>query len=227
MGLFDLSGANQKSAALVSNPISDQLHPVPEKVTLSEHEKAELTVQRVSLQDMAQISALPYAWNSDIKKVIGPSTQPFAYMDIIESNVDVACEALGKVNAALHDAYALSSYLPCDLQIPIKDIQFTPRENKSYSKIICTPHTFTGRIAKYPAHLTFMTDFPVDGDSTHGELYYGRSGNVEKANIYFWRSHNGYFFYLSMLKGEFTVCKIESTVAADDNQVAAIIYKVP
>ena len=196
------------------------------KGELIDSDKKEVVVNAVTLEDMKQFSQLPFVWNSSIKKVIGPSTKPYAYMDIIDENVDVVVDELEDMNVELLCVHHLSPLIPIILQIPTWDVLIKPQKQGSYSKIICTPHTFTGRISKYPASLYFTTALNVAGaDTTHGELHYDRSGRVAKAKICFWRSGVGYFVHFQMINEEITVSKIESTITMDDRGLPSVIYK--
>ena len=180
MGLYDF--LKRKNAASQSLHQDRQVaySPPPDSAVLTKHQIEEVVVWRTSLQDMMPYTSLPYVWDNDIQKVIGPSIQPYAYMDITGANVRTAKDALGEINNLLAEALFLPDLIPCRLQIPISDIVFAPRMAKSYSKIVCTPHTYTGKRSKYPFHLLFMTDLLLDEDSTHGKLYYGQSGKIEK-----------------------------------------------
>lgn len=196
------------------------------KGELVNHDKQEVMVNMVTLEDMKQFKLLPFEWNCDIRKVAGPSVKPYAYMDIIGKNVDTIVDELKDMNVRLLNVHHLSPLIPMILQIPIWDVLIEPRTQGSYSKIMCTPHTFTGRISKYPVSLHFVTELHVpDIDTTHGELFYDRNGKVAKAKICFWRNHDGYFVYFKIINGELAVVKIESTVTMDDRGLPSVIYK--
>lgn len=194
---------------------------------MTQHEKEVATVTRVCIEDMRLFPALPFVWDSPIQKETRPSTKPYAYMDISETNVPTACDTLLQMNALLWNIHALSELLPHELQIPIGETLFTPQAGQAYSKIICTPHTLTGRRSKYPASLLFMTPLQLDTDATHGELFYGQTGNVEKGRICFWRSRTGYFIHLQTISSTLTISKIETTAVLDDRRLPATIYRYP
>lgn len=196
------------------------------KAELIDHDKQEVTVKLVTLDDMKQFTSLPFEWNCEIKKVTGPSTKPYAYMDIVGANVEIAENELENINTELLCVHRLSPLIPTILQIPTGKVLLSPREKGSYSKIVCTPHTFTDRISKYPAVLLFMTELHIpDIDTTHGELYYDRNGKVGKAKICFWRDHTGYFVYFKTVNNRLIVAKVESTVVTDDRGLPGVIYK--
>ncbi len=226
MGIFDF--LKRKKKCNERNPIGTEMEVyVPAiKGELIDHDKEEFTVKLITLKDMEQFTSLPFEWNCNIKKVTGPSTKPYAYMDIVEKNVDIVVDELEYMNTELLCTHHLSPLIPVTLQIPIEDVLLKPRKQGSYSKIVCTPHTFTGRVSKYPASIYFTTDLHVtDADTTHGELFYNRNGKIAKAKICFWRQHTGYFVYFRTTNGELTVAKIESTIVTNDRGLPGIIYK--
>ena len=213
MGFFNFFKRKQK--ALTSSPptVSVEVYTPAKEATLTDHSKKEIMVQRVTLQDMEQFSALPFVWNSEIKKVMGPSTQPYAYMDIVGSNIFAACLALEEMNERLLEANKHIYPAYRIIQIPVDEIDFTPSKESSYSKIICNPHTFTGRVSKYPASLHFMTPHVIDGDSTHGELFFDKTGAIRKAEIFCWREKwrksFGFFFFYKTIDGSLLLDRIE------------------
>ncbi len=226
MGIFDFFRMKKKHDRPDSIETEKEECIPTVKGELVDSDKKEVIVNAVTLEDMKQFESLPFEWNCDIKKVTGPSTKPYAYMDIIGENVDIVVNELEDMNVELLCVHHLSPLIPVALQIPTWDVLIKPRENGSYSKIMCTPHTFTGRISKYPASLHFVTELHVpDIDTTHGELFYDCNGKVAKAKICFWRNHNGYFVYFKIVNGEFAVAKIESTVIMDDRGLPGVIYK--
>lgn len=192
---------------------------------LSNADKERITVERITLEDMKRVSTLPYIWNCDIKKNFNPGSHPFAYIDLSGDNINTARNEIQKMNQLLHEAQRFVPAISLGTVIPIEDIIFSSR-TRGYTKLICTPHTFTGRPSKYPARLVFMTNLEQAANSTHGELFYGQSGNIERANIYCWKRGEGYFFFFKMVGGALTLYKIQSTVSMDARGLPAIIYKL-
>lgn len=226
MGLFTFL-KKKHMAPNPQSPASIELYQPAIKAELIDHDKQDVTVKLVTLEDMKQFKSLPFEWNSGIKKVTGPSTKPYAYMDIVGENVDIVVDELEDMNVELLCVHHLSPLIPVALQIPTWDVLIEPRKQGSYSKIMCTPYTFTGKVSKYPASLYFTTDLHVaDADTTHGELFYDRSGRIAKAKICFWRDREGYFVHLRTINGELTVSRIESTVIADNRGLPSVIYQV-
>lgn len=226
MGLFDFLKKKQTGQPKVTATTTMEIYVPALKAELIDHDKEVVMVKRVSLEDMRRFTKMPFEWNSEIKKVLGPNTKPCAYMDLIGPNVEIAANELKNMNAELLGVHHLSPLIPIALQIPIRDVLLNPRSNGSYSKIICTPHTFTSRISKYPASLLFMTELHVpDIDTTHGELFYDRNGKVSKAKICFWRNHKGYFVHFQTVNGELAIKKITSTVITDDRGLPGVLYQ--
>lgn len=217
MGLFDFLKRknNQKSSSA----------KFKEQNNLSYIEKERITVKRVKLSDMQQFTELPYQWNRKIEKSIRPHGHPFAYMDLYGPNIHIAKAELQKINAIIFDSQNLSKSVPDGIYIPIDQIMLRPLEDQGHTRIICAPYTFEGNISKYPATLSFMTDLNSDIASTHGELCYGRSGDIEKATIYFWRKKKGYFFYFDTVGGNLVLSKVELSDTTYGYSPPAIIYK--
>lgn len=225
MGLFDFFKKKRQHTVPQSPPVSLAVYQPAKKAELTKRSKEEIVVQRISLQDMVQFTSLPFVWNSEIHKVIGPSTQPYAFMDIVGSNVLAAHMVLKEMNSHLLEAnrYIYPAYRI--IKIPVDEVVFTPNQKTSYSKIICNPHTFTGRISKYPVSLLFMTSHVVDGDSTHGELFFDQTGKVGKARICFWREERGFFFFYKSLNGHLFLDRIETCAPHYENGEHRTIYK--
>lgn len=225
MGLFVFFKKIRKTPNPEPYPMDIELYVPAKEAKLTDHSKKEITVQRISLQDMEQFSALPFVWNSEIKKIIGPSTQPYAFMDIIGSNVYAAClvleemnERLLEANRHLYPAYRI-------IKIPVDEVVFTPQKKANTSCIICNPYTFTGRVSKYPASLHFTTPRVIDGDSTHGELFFDRNGTIGKAEIFCWRKRRGFFFFYKTIDRHLVLDRIETCAPHYENGEHKTIYK--
>ena len=228
MGLFDFLKKKQPSSKPLSpeTPAANIEEAIPAKnAELTDHSKKEITVQRVCIEDMQQFTCMPFAWNAEIQKVIGPSTQPYAFMDIVGSNLFAAQLALEQMNAYLLEANRHIYPAYRIIKIPVDKIVFTPSQNTSYSKIICTPYTYTKRISKFPASLFFNTAHGVDIDSTHGELFYDRNGNIGKAEIICWRKQRGFFFFYNTVNSELVLDRIETVAPRYANRDHTILYK--
>lgn len=212
MGFFDFL----RKRAVPAVPTATKQTSEPE---LTYHDKERITVNRVTIDNMREITALPYIWNTCIKKSIVPNGHPFAYIDLIGPNIDIAKQELEKINGLLVSSEKLSPSMPKSITIPINKIVFTPQKYHGHTRLMCTPHTFTGEPAKYPASLSFMTDLSNDTVSTHGELFYGQDGNIQKADIFCWRTNGSHFYYFDTFEGTLVLIKLERN--------GEIVYKAP
>lgn len=194
------------------------------KSPMSYVEKERYWVQRVSVNKMRQFTNMPYLWDSKIKKSIKPNSHPFAYMDLTHDNISIAKSELSKMNRQLSADTLLSSAVPNGIAIPIQDIVFHPSNGTGYTRLLCTPFTFDGEISKYPISLSFMTDLMDTSVSTHGTLFYGQGGTVEKAELYFWQNRNGLFLFYDTVGEQLTLSRVE--IPRMDGQ-RDIVYKGP
>lgn len=215
MGLFDFLS---KIAASSNSPSTAKT--APDKLTTVEKEL--IMVHRVSSNDMLQFTNMPYHLDCTVKKSIAPHSHPFAYIDLDSANIAVAKRELAAINVCLETVHTICSKVPANLTIPIPDIVFRSVKESGYTRLMCTPYTFTEKIAKYPLSLSFTTNLCSGNDSTHGELFYGVDGRVQKADIYFWRNGKGRFLHFKDCADELVLFKVE-TVGASGQMVT--IYK--
>ena len=199
------------------------------KGNLSFSDKERILVQRVTTEDMVQFGKMPYYLNCPVHKSIRAHAHPFAYMNLVGRNVTAAKNSLDEMNNRIHFDSSLSPVIP-SLSIPVEDIVFTPSSEHGYTKLICTPYTFEGETSQFPLTLSFMTNLtePMDTplkDTTHGSLYYNKEGNVAKADIYFWRRNEGFFFYYETLNQSFLLSKVEYTDASVPYRPPTQIYR--
>lgn len=205
MGLFDFFKKKDSPAPVVANATPTK-SPTPKGPSFVEKER--IMVERVTTQDMLQFTNLPYQWTGEVRKFIQPNTHPFAYMDLTGKNVTIAKTELAKMNEQITADSALSRTIPKGCSIPIEKIVFKPSKDYGYTRLMCTPFTFTGQISKYPASLSFMTNLQAD-NTVHGDLFYGQDGYVKKAEIYFWRKSKGCFFYYDTADNRFALSRVE------------------
>lgn len=184
----------------------------PKKQEMTSLEKELFLVQKVTLSDIKELTSMPFVWNTDIQKHIKPGSHPYAYMDIIEENIKIAGSELNKINLQIEKDALLHTRIPKNARIPIADIVYKKSEKYGYTKILCTPKTLTGKIAKHPIKMFFTTDLSKTssgGDTTHGELVYNKNGLIASANIYCWRNNRGVFFYYKTIDGVLTLQNLE------------------
>lgn len=195
-----------------------QAPPIEESVPkkqpeMTAQEKELLLVQKTTISDMEELTSMPFVWNTDVQKFIAPNAHPFAYIDIIGENIQIAKAELEKINSQIAHDSKIYPNIPRNARIPVKDIVFKKSEMYGYTRIMCTPKTLSGKIAKYPIKLFFATDLSktaTGGNTTHGELVYNKDGEVVSATIYCWRRSGGFFFYYKAVDGVLTLQKTES-----------------
>lgn len=175
---------------------------------LSYAEKEDLIVKRVTIEDMLSLDNVPFVCNTEIKKFIKSGGHPFAYMDIVGENLDIAKNEIEKINKLIKNSVKEYPEFPKGLKIDFKKLVFYHKEF-GYTRIICTPKTFTGKLSKYPYSLNFMTDLSNRDVNTHGELVYGLDGKVQKASICFWKNYNHVFLKYKTIDGKLTLSSIE------------------
>lgn len=173
----------------------------PPKDHIPYHEKELLLTQRTSIEDMRAIPNSPFAWNSPVKKHIAERSHPFAYMDIVGVNIDNVKRELQKMNNQISLDEKSYPKLINGTRIPLEKITFKPSMEYGHTKIICTPKTLTGKLAKYPFKLFFCTDLSSMNE-THGEIIYDQSGNIASANIYCWKNGSGSLLYYKSVEGK-------------------------
>lgn len=211
MIFIDVPKVENKSSGGKTQKISSSVQKDSEpKMTYQEKEL--LLVQRASINDMTELTDMPFVWNTDVKKFIQSGGHPFAYMDIVGDNVNIVKSELIKMNERISSDAKTYKHIPNNARIPVEDIVFTPSDLYGYTRIMCTPKTITGKISKYPLKIFFATDLSksvTGGDTTHGELVYDKNGSVASANIYCWRKGNGFFLRYKTVNDELTLCGTE------------------
>lgn len=121
-------------------------------------DKEHILAQHVTTQDMSQFGQMPYCLNYPVCEFISDHGRAFAYIDLVGDNVSQALAELEKMNARLRADAVLSPAIPAGLQIPTDDIVFTPSREHGYTRLICTPYTPDGGLAKVPLSMVFMTE---------------------------------------------------------------------
>ena len=215
--LFSSTPSPQTDPA--AQPVCNNANTIQKKLTYAEKEL--LAVQRTTLQDVQQLTNFPYVWNGQLWKDIRPNSHPFAYMDLFGTNISIAKAELNRMNSYIAKSKSLCSKIPKSLLIPVDDVVFTKSQLKGYSRLICSPVTHLGEPADIPITLSFMTDMDRS-NTTHGDLYYGRDGQIQKATIYFWRRESGYFLYYETVDNEFVLSRVEAPRFGGPNTV---LYK--
>lgn len=209
-------------------------HTVEE--ALSYGDKERIMVERMTAQDMLQFTDMPYNLNCGLQKVNDPKSHAYAYMELNGSNIDIAKLELQKLNIVIDYAKKIIPAIPKWARIDTDKIAFYNYSSSyGYSKLICTPYTFTGKISKFPLSLLFISFQPKDslGYSVNGEIKYFADGKIASATVNCWHRKSWeqagdgwqYFFYDN--DGNLTMREILSTVKPDKYGMPGPIYKCP
>ncbi len=182
------------------NPVQRKKEKPKDKI--SQIEKEHIMVKNVTTDDMRKLD-MPFVCNTEVKKYIHEGGHPFAYMEILGENIILVKAEIRKMNEIIKESIKAYPSIPQDLRIPENEIVFQS-QNYGYTRIMCTPKTFTGRPSKYPYSLFFCTDLSKSGNTRHGELTYGKDGTIQKATVCFWENSNGFFLNFKMIDGELT-----------------------
>lgn len=200
---------------------------------LSTAEKERIMVQRVTAEDMLQFPDIPYQLNCPIHKQMDKNSHPFAYMDLNEYNQSVAKRNLKMVNRLIVDAQKYIPLLSNEFQIRIEKIMFKKYDpGYGYTRIMCTPYTFSGKISKYPLYLFFMTRGDVRTYSASGELYYEKDGHISKGTVNIWREQvpysggTGWLFKLKEVDKKLTIAEAKTNLRPDKYGQPTVVYKV-
>lgn len=184
-------------------PVSNQNKKGKSKNNISQIEKEHIMVENVTTDDMRELKEMPFICNTEVKKYIHERNHPFAYMDLFGENINIVKSEIKKMNVIIKESIKDYPDIPQNLRIPESELVFQST-NYGYTRIKCTPKTFTGKPAKYPYLLYFCTDLSKLGNTTHGELTYGQDGKVQKATVCFWRNHNQFVMNYKMVDGKLT-----------------------
>lgn len=192
---------------------------------LSKVEKETIMVQKVTSKDMEQFTMIPYQLNCPVKKFIRPGGHPFAYMDLNQANQIIAKDEIRRINEYINQAKDYVPRLPKRIDVCIEKIMFNPySKDYGYTRLICTPYTFSGKKSKYPLHLHFMTRIDIE-DCDIGKIYYGQDGKILKANISIWRNHTGWLFTFKTIGRTLVLYEIKSNICPDESGQPTTIYK--
>lgn len=223
MGLFDFL---KRSAG---NPPS----PPPEEKKLSQIDKERKMVERVTTEDMLQFTMLPYDLNCPVYKFMREGGHPFAYMNLNRANQMVAKQELNKINRYILQAQEYIPLLTSDFSLQVSKVMFEEYSpDYGYSRLMCSPYTFTGKISKYPLSLSFMTRLDVRPYSAHGELVYGKDGNIMKASVNVWKSPRdyskpgtGWMFTFKTIGQTFVLSQVKTTLSTDKHGMPGVVYQ--
>ena len=179
--------------------------PRQRKDSMSSIEKENLLAERVTIEDMKDVENSPFAWDGKIEKNMGGHA--FAFMRMSDTNKEVLKSEISKLNAKIKQDLKKYPKVPQNVKIDYNKLVFDSKDY-GFTRIICTPKTLTGKLAKYPFSVQFCTDFSKP-DTVHGDLTYGLDGTIVKANIYVWKKENHTFLIYKTIENELTLYSIE------------------
>lgn len=203
----------------------------PEK--LSANDKKRIMVQRVTTKDMLQFPEIPYQLNCPIHKHLAKNSHPFAYMDLNHINQEIAKRELQRLDEYIIQARSYVPLLTAEYHIDVKKIMlYNYSKDYGYTRLMCAPHTFTGKISKYPLSLFFMSRGDIRTYSVNGELFYCADGSWGNATVNIWnapadysRPGTGWLFTFKMLDGRFTLKEAKTNLRPDKYGRATTVYK--
>ena len=224
---YKVGGVTKEGIIYYDKIINDDEPP-----KLSTVEKERIMVQRITAKDMLQFSDMPYHFNCPIHKHMAKNGHPFAYMDLNEYNQSVAKRDLKMVNRLIVDAQKYIKLLSGDFSIKIEKVafeQYSP--DYGYTKIMCTPYTFTGKVSKYPIYLSFMSKMNTRKYSVSGELYYEKDGHISKGTVNIWMEQvaysggTGWLFKLKEVDKKLTIIEAKTNLRPDKYGQPTVVYK--
>lgn len=200
---------------------------------LSANDKKRIMVQRVTEKDMLQFPNIPYQLNCPIHKHLTKNSHPFAYMDLNKFNQEIAKRELKRLDEYIIRARSYLPLLTNEYHIDVNKVMlYNYSKDYGYTRLICTPHTFTGKISKYPLSLFFMSRGDIRTYSVSGELFYCSDGSWGNATINIWkapanysRPGTGWMFTFKMLDRRFTLTEAKTTLRPDKYGQATVVYK--
>lgn len=229
MGIFDFL----KKETILNSPHQDHRKV---KSELSSAEKELLLVERMTEEDVQQFTAMPYDLNCPLHKFNAPGAHPFAYMDLSLQNICVAKSELQKLNIVIEHAREEISLIPEWAHINIDEIAFyNYSESHGYTRLMCLPYTYNGKIERFPLKLSFISFCSNDslGININGEINYSADGKIAQARVNCWNRSSWenpadswqYIFYDK--DGNLTMREILSTIGSNEYSSLTSIYKCP
>lgn len=230
MGLFDFL---KKKAVSLNQP---SITPKEAKSDLTYADKERILVERMTEEDVRQFTAMPYDLNCPLHKFNKPGAHAFAYMDLTQKNICVAKSELEKLNVVIDYAREKIPLIPKWARINVKEIAFyNYSESFGYTRLMCLPYTYSGKIERFPLKLFFISFLSRDsiGVEVNGEIKYSVDGRIAHATVNCWnrssweRPSGGWQYVFYDNNGDLTLREILSTIRSDEYGRPAPIYKCP
>jgi len=204
---------------------------ISEKKELSSAEKERIMVERITAADMLQFVDIPYNLNFPVKKHIRDGAHPFAYMDLSDFNIAVAKRHLSELNTIINEHRHTIPLLKKQFFIDIEKIEFRQYSDYyGYTRLMCTPYTFTGRVAKSPVQLSFMSKLGVRSYLVNGDIRYLADGSIQKADVNIFiekkphQGSTGWFFHFETIDNVLCLTKAKTTLKPDNKGLPGVVY---
>lgn len=162
----------------------DKIVTPNEPQKLSTVDKEKIMVQQVTIEDMKCLVGFSYDFNCPLEKFIKDGTHPYAYIKLNSFNQSIAKRDLDLLSTMIRAYPGYSSRFPFDVS-KIEYSEYSP--SYGYTKLICTPKTPTGKTAKYPLSLSFMSQMDVHNYQCLGTIKYLNDGTIASAEVHIWR----------------------------------------
>ncbi len=228
--IYDQLDEEYNKAFPLNIPAPAPKAPEPEKLSYADKER--IMVERIQQGDMAQFTDIPYDLTGTIHKFTGENTHPFAYMNLNQRNIAVAKEHIDLLNEIIDRHRADIPLLEKKYYIATNKIAFSEVSKAyGYSKLICWPYTFTGKVSKFPLELLFMTDLSKKSYSANGTIRYGADGEIKSATANIWykpresEPGTGWLFSFTKVNDTLELERAKSTLAPDKYGQVTDVYK--
>lgn len=168
---------NNTFSHLLENPIKvlRKCDPVDKKTRL---------ILDITEKDMKHLTGFSYDFDCPIEKLVKDGAHPYAYIRLNSFNQSIAKKDLELLSTMIKAYPGYSSRFSFDIS-KIEYSEYSP--SYGYTKLICTPKTPTGKIAKYPLSLSFMSRMDIHNYQCLGTIKYLNDGTIATAEVHIWR----------------------------------------
>ena len=138
----------------------------------------------ITEKDMKRLTGFSYDFDCPIEKLVKDGAHPYAYIRLNSFNQSIAKKDLELLSTMIKAYPGYSSRFSFDIS-KIEYSEYSP--SYGYTKLICTPKTPTGKIAKYPLSLSFMSRMDIHNYQCLGTIKYLNDGTIATAEVHIWR----------------------------------------
>ena len=194
---------------------------------LTHLEKERFMAEHITTEDMLRFSSMPYNLNAPLTKIMHDEEQSAVYINMDRSNQLIAKAELESLNRLILETPGFS--VPQEFLIRVDTIAFSQENaNPNYTRLICNPYTFAGKIERFPLSLLFMSDLDISDYQTSGRAYYAANGKMEKADAHVTITgpndqSQGRSFYFETVDKKLVLYKVEIPGQSEDE--AEVIYQ--